>query len=81
MYKSTMHRVVSMAGVPRMSCPFFFEPSFDAEVACLPACTREQPPHYPPTTAGKHLLGKYAETHAGYAGPGSDSGGTAADAA
>eukprot|EP00892_Ulva_mutabilis_P011153 jgi/Ulvmu1/840/UM010_0214.1 len=68
MYKSTLHRVVSVTGAPRLSCPFFFEPSFDAEVACLPVCTCDQPPRYPPTTAGKHLLGKYAETHAGYTG-------------
>lgn len=68
MYKSTLHRVVSVSGGPRQSCPFFFEPSFDAEVACLRACTQRQPPHYPPTTAGRHLLAKYAETHAGYGG-------------
>jgi len=63
MYKSTMHRVVSVSGKPRLSCPFFLEPSFDAEVACLPACALMQPPRYPPTTVGQHILEKYAETY------------------
>lgn len=50
--------------------PFFFEPRFDARVECLPCCcSPERPAAYPPTTAGEHLLAKYAQTHAGYTGP------------
>jgi isopenicillin N synthase-like dioxygenase len=67
MYKSTIHRVVSTSGKHRFSLPFFFEPNFDAEVACLPACTAAEPARYLPTTAGQHLLQKYAATHAAFA--------------
>ena len=45
------------------------EPNFDQVVEVLPQCTGpEDPPRYPPTTAGQHLLDKYAATHAGYHG-------------
>lgn len=33
---------------------------------CVPA---GEAPRYPPTTAGQHILDKYATTHAGYSGP------------
>ena len=56
---------------------------------CLPCCvTPERPAAFPPTTAGKHLLDKYAATHAGYkhgggggsgGGSGSSDGGGAVD--
>ena len=56
-------------GAPRHSLPFFFEPNFDARVECLPCCvSAERPAGYAPTTAGRHLLDKYAATHAGYSG-------------
>jgi hypothetical protein len=29
----------------------------------------ERPAKYPPTTYGEYILGKYAETHAGYDNP------------
>jgi isopenicillin N synthase-like dioxygenase len=64
MFKSTVHRVVSTSGTERFSCPFFFEPNFDAVVSCLPSCSKHEPPRYPTTTAGEHLLAKYRETHA-----------------
>jgi isopenicillin N synthase-like dioxygenase len=55
------------AGRERYSVPFFFEPNFDTRVECLPCCCSEdRPAAYPPTTAGEHLLSKYAATHAGY---------------
>jgi isopenicillin N synthase-like dioxygenase len=70
-FKSTLHRVVNRQGRERYSMPFFFEPRFDALVACLPSCCSEaRPAAYAPITAGQHLLFKYAATHAGYKGPG-----------
>lgn len=46
---------------------FFFEPNFDARVEALPQCLRPgQAPLYQPTTAGEHILERYAATHAGY---------------
>ena len=35
-YRSTPHRVRSPAGAGRISCPFFFDPGWDAEVQPLP---------------------------------------------
>ncbi len=56
---------------PRYSIAFFFEPNFDTLVEALPCCCGpHRPPRYPPTTAGQHLLDKYAQTHAGYQAPG-----------
>ncbi|EFJ48980.1 hypothetical protein VOLCADRAFT_59825, partial [Volvox carteri f. nagariensis] len=70
-YRSTLHRVINTTGRERYSIAFFFEPNFDAQVVALPCCCGpDNPPRYPPTTAGQHLLDKYAATHAGYHGPG-----------
>lgn len=67
LFKSTLHRVVNTSGRERYSVAFFFEPNFTTRVECLPCCvTEERPAAYPPTTAGEHLLAKYAQTHAGY---------------
>jgi hypothetical protein len=38
-------------------------------VEALPCCTSpSNPPRHPATTAGRHLLDRYAATHAGYVG-------------
>ena len=67
LYKSTLHRVLTVSVKERFSLAFFFEPSFDAVVECLPQCLQPgEKPNYPKTTAGKHLLDKYASTHSGY---------------
>lgn len=67
LFRSTLHRVVNTAGRERYSCAFFFEPNFNTQVKVLPCCvSEERPAAYPPTTAGEHLLSKYAATHAGY---------------
>eukprot|EP00775_Hariotina_reticulata_P010233 gene10233-10393_t len=67
LFKSTLHRVINTTGKERYSVPFFFEPNFDTRVECLPCCcSADRPAAYPPTTAGEHLLSKYAATHAGY---------------
>ena len=65
LFRSTRHRVVMQEGQKeRYSIPFFFEPSFDAVVECLDACcSADNPPKYPVTTAGEHLVSKYKQTH------------------
>jgi len=69
-YRSTLHRVVTRGGQERYSVACFYEPNFTARVECLPCCCGpDAPPRYPPTTAGQHILDKYASTHAGYTGP------------
>lgn len=69
-FHSTLHRVINTTGRERYSIAFFFEPAFDTVVECLPQCCGpDRPPKFPPTTAGQHLLDKYAQTHAGYTGP------------
>lgn len=57
LFASTQHRVINTSGRDRYSIPFFFDPNFEAEVACLPTCvSAERPARYPPTTGGQHLI-------------------------
>jgi isopenicillin N synthase-like dioxygenase len=65
--KSTTHRVISTGKGERYSIPFFYDPTFETVVECLDVCTDENnPPKYPPTTAGQHLVDKYHQTHADF---------------
>jgi isopenicillin N synthase-like dioxygenase len=63
-WRSTVHRVVpppaSAAGsLVRRSAAFFLDGNWDALVECLPTCTSvDNPPRYPPVTAGEHLIAK-----------------------
>ena len=67
LFRSTKHRVLTSGDTERYSIPFFYEPDFDTVVACLDVCCSEaNPPKYPPTTAGHHLLDKYRQTHADF---------------
>jgi isopenicillin N synthase-like dioxygenase len=50
-YRSTPHRVRNTCGRPRLSFPFFFDPSWDARVAALPL------PDRPPDDAGSRWDG------------------------
>ncbi len=56
-FASTAHRVINASGAERWSMAFFFDPDFDADLACLPSCLGPgETPRYPPTTGGRHLL-------------------------
>jgi isopenicillin N synthase-like dioxygenase len=64
-YASTPHRVVDLEGRERYSIAFFLDANEDALVECLPGCTGpDNPPRYPPITAGQHLRDKLDATYA-----------------
>lgn len=66
-FKSTIHRVVSIGSKERYSIPFFYEPNFDTVVECINECRKKgEQPKYSRTTAGGHLLEKYNQTHADF---------------
>ena len=62
----TLRRVLGR-GRERYSIPFFMEPNFYTKVECLPhCCSADNPPMYPPTTSGQHILDRYQATHEAY---------------
>ncbi len=62
-FASTMHRVINVSGKDRYSLPFFFDPDFNADLTVLETCTGPgNPPKYPPTTGGQHLLDRIDAT-------------------
>lgn len=64
-FAATAHRVVNRSSRDRYSAVLFFDPNFDVEVACLPGCRApDEPERYPPTTAGRYLLERFAATFA-----------------
>jgi isopenicillin N synthase-like dioxygenase len=61
MYRSTPHRVMRPGGgMSRVSCPFFYEPSYDAVIAPIDDLVQRsnQPPSFQPIRYGDHLLSK-----------------------
>jgi isopenicillin N synthase-like dioxygenase len=56
-WQSTPHGVKNRSAVDRYSAPFFFDPSMDSLITCLPTCTSsERPPLYEPVLYGDYLL-------------------------
>mmetsp|Transcript_31993 Transcript_31993/g.52831 ORF Transcript_31993/g.52831 Transcript_31993/m.52831 type:complete len:324 (+) Transcript_31993:40-1011(+) len=67
MFRSTVHRVLTTGNAVRYSLPCFYDPHFDTTVKVLDiCCSDDNPPKYPPTTVGGHLLEKYKQTHADF---------------
>ncbi|GAB5471646.1 MAG: 2-oxoglutarate and iron-dependent oxygenase domain-containing protein [Rhodospirillales bacterium] len=65
LFKATAHRVVNASGRERLSLPFFLEPSWDAEIAVLPACaSAERPAAYASEQAGPYYLRILQRSHA-----------------
>jgi isopenicillin N synthase-like dioxygenase len=63
-WRSTVHRVVPPRGraegdARRRSIAWFQQPNHDAVIEVLPSCCDDaNPPRYPPTTSGEHLMAK-----------------------
>ncbi|RRS04102.1 isopenicillin N synthase family oxygenase [Aquabacterium soli] len=66
-YRSTPHRVFNPQGRERYSIAYFFDIDYHAEVSALPGCFDDaDPPRYPPTTAGQHIIEMYERTRASH---------------
>lgn len=63
-YRSTLHRVINAtSGRDRYSIPFFFDIDYHAEVVALPGTfDADDPPRYPPISAGGHIIEMYEKT-------------------
>jgi isopenicillin N synthase-like dioxygenase len=66
---STLHRVANppreKAHVSKTSLLFFHQPNYDATVECIPSCAdADNPPKYPTTTSGEHIMMKFAKLRA-----------------
>jgi isopenicillin N synthase-like dioxygenase len=64
LYVSTPHRVLNRSARDRYSAAFFFDPSYETRVECLPTCSgAERPARYAPITSGEHLAAMYRKTY------------------
>ena len=67
-YQSTPHRVMNRSGRDRYSVAFFFDANYHAKIECLSTCqSPENPPKYPPMTAGEHIMQMYRLSYASLA--------------
>lgn len=56
LYKSTLHRAANVSGNARVSIPLFVSPNRASVLEALPTCVSgDNPPRYPPITAGDYL--------------------------
>lgn len=62
-FQATPHRVINVSGKERYSMPFFFDPNWEAEIACLPGCeVPGEAPRYAPVLAGPYLQSRFDAT-------------------
>lgn len=62
-FQATPHRVINVSGRERCSMPFFFDPNWEAEIACLPTCEIPgEPPRFAPVLAGPYLQSRFDAT-------------------
>lgn len=64
-YRSNLHRVVNAVSTrERRSVAYFWEIDYHARVETLPTCLPADgnPSHYPPITAGDHIVQMYQRT-------------------
>jgi isopenicillin N synthase-like dioxygenase len=63
-FLSTPHGVVNDSGRDRYSIAFFYSPSIDALIECVPSCTgADDPPHYPPAVYGDLVRAFYSANY------------------
>ena len=57
LYRSNLHRVRNASAArDRYSIAFFYDPEYDARIACLPSCLPAgETPRYPACTSGEHI--------------------------
>lgn len=66
-WRSTPHRVFNPQGRERHAVAYFFDIDYHAEVSALPGCFDDaNPPRWPPTTAGRHIIEMYERTRASH---------------
>jgi isopenicillin N synthase-like dioxygenase len=63
-FSATRHRVINRSGRERLSIAFFGNVDYATEIRCLPVCAGpDDPPRFPPTTAGRHLMEAILRTY------------------